>query len=133
MLEESGRSTNTSSVPYLDLSLAFEGDEPSWQLYQKPMSKHLYLKPTSAHPTSVFKGIVLGGVKRILRRCKHSKDAVSWIRKFEHDLVDRGYRPQFITCLVRNALCSVQRPKVVRSVRSVAFVKVAIHQKREGQ
>ena len=94
----------TDSVSYLDLSLGIDGRKLTWQLYNKPLAKYLYVPANSAHPRRIFQGIVEGLVHRCLRKCKHQRDALKYISLYVRRCQDRGYNPELIRAAVERQM-----------------------------
>ena len=61
------------------------------------MNKHLFIPPTSCHPTHTFKGWIVGYGKRL--RCNNKADShyLNFLDLFKSSLLSRGYKEKQIT------------------------------------
>ena len=89
------------------------------KLYRKPTDNFQYLEKSSAHPSSVFKGLILGEVTRFVRSSNNKIDLETQTEFFKQKLIDRGYSETDIVPLVEkakqksrsNALCYKRKNK----------------------
>ena len=107
--EPSGRSNaageNICWVPFLDLELCInEKFEFDWRLFKKPQNLYLYVPRDSNHDESSFMGIIIGGIQRIHRRCKFTKNAELETKFFIEKLKERGFEMMMVRKGVSMAL-----------------------------
>ena len=77
-------------LPFLDVCIHYSGSEVSFSVYRKPTHTDLYLRRDSAHPRSVFKGILSALGMRAQRVC--SKKRISEERRHLRNVFRRnGY------------------------------------------
>ena len=85
-------------VPFLDLDVFLQSGIKRFQytMYRKPLSLYLYLPTTSSHPGHVFRGLVRGIRKRILRRCQGKEGQEKELLLSASHLRQRGYSMNFL-------------------------------------
>ena len=88
----------------LDLYIGAEGSSLTWQLFQKPLAKHLYVPAISSHPRRIFQGVVEGLVHRCVAKCKHFCDARRHIDFYARKCRDRGYSSEVVRAAVAKQL-----------------------------
>jgi hypothetical protein len=54
----------SSSTIFLDLKVQIQNSRIRFTTFQKPMNLYLYIPPSSAHPTSCLKGLIIGELRR---------------------------------------------------------------------
>jgi hypothetical protein len=54
----------TTSTKFLDLTISIRDQKIHTKTFQKDLNLYLYIPPISAHPTSCFKGLIIGKVSR---------------------------------------------------------------------
>jgi len=54
----------SSSTIFLDLTVQIQNSRIRFTTFQKPMNLYLYIPPSSAHPTSCLKGLIMGELRR---------------------------------------------------------------------
>jgi len=59
--------TPTNCVNYLDITLSIKEGRVTSTLFEKNLHLYLYLPCASAHPPGVLKGLIAGGLLRIIR------------------------------------------------------------------
>jgi hypothetical protein len=72
----------SSSVVFLDLTSC---------IYQKPLNLHLYIPPTSAHPSSCFTDTIVGNILRFWRQNPKLADYRRLVTEFATHLESQGY------------------------------------------
>ena len=60
-------------------------------VYSKPTDSHLYLPPSSAHPTHVFKAIPYGVALRLRRNCSNDNFLITRTSEYKGYLINQGY------------------------------------------
>ena len=60
-------------------------------VYSKPTDSHLYLPPSSAHPTHVFKAIPYGVALRLRRNCFNDNFLITRTSEYKSYLINQGY------------------------------------------
>ena len=92
-----------TSVNFLDLKI-FKGhrflnkNKLDIRTYQKPLNLYLYIPFSSNHPKSVFKGFVVGELRRYIITNSFEKDYIYMTNLFFDRLTKKtaNYRPQFL-------------------------------------
>jgi hypothetical protein len=86
VIEEPSTTTN-----FLDLTLTITDSRISTATFQKPIYLYLYIPPTSAHPPSCFKGLIVGELRRYwLQNDAHNFKEI--LSKVIIRLIDRGHK-----------------------------------------
>ena len=83
-------SERSTTVDFLDLTLSLENGHITTKTFQKPMNLYLYIPPTSAHPTSCYKGLIVGNFLRF-RKQNNDKDFCNLLGNFAEHLLARGH------------------------------------------
>ena len=94
--------TPSSSVNFMDMTIAIVDNHIETKLFEKDMNLYLYLPPHSSHPQGVFTGLICGQIlpTRRLCLCTHSKDAdTSSINDFFGQIVTRGRKQESLAPL----------------------------------
>lgn len=76
---------------FLDLRVNITSAGPTWEVFQKPTHKGLYLPMPSAHLPATFKAWVTAEFMRLMVRTKDAHRQRWWCDQFEARLLDRGY------------------------------------------
>jgi hypothetical protein len=95
-------SDRTTSVDFLDLNLTINNGRILTRTFQKSMNLYLYIPPISAHPTSCFKGLIVGNFLRF-RKQNNDENFCILLRNFAHHLLARGHSLKAIRKHFRNA------------------------------
>jgi hypothetical protein len=95
-------SDRTTSVDFLDLNLTINNGRILTRTFQKSMNLYLYIPPISAHPTSCFKGLIVGNFLRF-RKQNNDENFCILLRNFAHHLLARGHSLKAIRKIFRNA------------------------------
>jgi len=92
------------SVNFLDLTITItpEGYVQT-KTYQKEMNLYLYIPPSSAHPPGAFKGLVFGNLQTYWLQNSKKEDFIAIARSFAQHLIARGFSPQLVDTLYREA------------------------------
>jgi hypothetical protein len=100
----------SSSVDFLDLTIYIDPNTNriSTRTFQKPMNLHLYIPPHSAHPPGVLKGLIFGSVRRFWMQNTNVSDYRDMIKKFFHQLCQRGHQPDQLKTLFSAAAERIQ-------------------------
>ena len=64
---------------------------PCFKVFEKPLSLHLYIPPSSAHPPSCMKGLIYGMLIRYWRLNTTTEDYMLYVKKFFARLIYRGH------------------------------------------
>ena len=83
-------SDRSSTVDFLDLTLTLENGFVTTKTFQKPMNLYLYIPPTSAHPTSCYKGLIVGNFLRF-RKQNDDENFCNLLGNFAQHLIARGH------------------------------------------
>ena len=108
--------TGVDHVNFLDLELnTNEHGKVERRVYTKPLAKFAYVHYSSDHPASVFRGIYVGQLQRIQRRCQREADFLSEARKLRERLRARGYPHGLLREVVKT------RSRKMHACRPTAF------------
>lgn len=95
----------TKSINFLDLKInfnkLFKSGNLSYNLYQKPDNRHLYLHPDSEVKPSIKFGWITGENIRILRNSSCKKDFKKSMSQLIEKLLQRGYTDEIIGSYVK--------------------------------
>ena len=94
----------SDSVPFLDLNIHIRDSTLHTDLYSKPTDSHLFLSPSSNHPTHIFYSIVYGACLRLLRICSLQEYLKHRVTDLFSYLLASGYRPSFIKPIFETVL-----------------------------
>jgi len=89
--------TTGPSGIFLDIAAAIQDNKLVTKVYQKPINKYLYLKPTTNHAQIVLKNFLLQEFKRYRLLCTTDKAYNNIARLFIERLQQRAYNIQYIT------------------------------------
>ena len=106
--------TLTLTVNFLDLTLTIKNGRIVTNTYQKAMNLHLYIPPISAHPTSCFKGLIVGNFLRF-RKQNDDKNFSILIENFAHHLLARGHSLTAIKTHFKKAADSINKKYLQQS------------------
>ncbi len=81
----------TTCVNYLDITLSIKDGRVSSTLFEKSLHLYLYLPRASAHPPGVLKGLIAGGLLRIIRLTSNPQIRKRHVQHFYQRLLARGY------------------------------------------
>ena len=77
-------SDQKQSIPFMDMTIYIEGNKIETDLFEKPLSLHLYIPPQSCHPPQGFRSLVYGMTLRIHKLCSREKKQVLLAKKTLH-------------------------------------------------
>ena len=83
-------SERSQEVNFLDLTISLKQGKLLTRTYQKSMNLYLYIPPISAHPTSCFKGLIVGNYLRF-RKQNNDSDFCKLLGNFIQHLLARGH------------------------------------------
>lgn len=66
------------------------------KLYQKEMNNYQYIPTDSYHSKPIFKGFIIGELRRYRLSCVHDSDFIDVCKLFYERLLPRGYDPAFL-------------------------------------
>ena len=107
-------SDKKNSVNFLELTLTIKNGRIVTNTYQKAMNLHLYIPPISAHPTSCFKGLIVGNFLRF-RKQNDDKNFSILIENFAHHLLARGHSLTAIKTHFKKAADSINKKYLQQS------------------
>eukprot|EP01052_Picozoa_sp_SAG31_P001875 SAG31_NODE_63_length_28659_cov_23.074685_10_plen_118_part_00 len=93
---------------FLDLCI-YKGDRWSTdrrldsRCYQKPMDRYLYTPFSSEHPKHCHKGIVLGELRRYIKRNTNRADYISIAALLRQRLASRGFSEKSLATAYKSA------------------------------
>ena len=103
----------SNTVNFMDLTITIVDGHLETKLFEKEANLYLYLPPHSAHPRSVFTGLIFGQVLRTRRLCTHKSDADNSIGEFFTRMLARGHKQESLAPLFvkaeKNAKAFLQR------------------------
>jgi hypothetical protein len=95
---------------FLDLEIQLQDSTISFKTYQKDMNLYLYIPPSSAHPPSCFKGLIMGEVRRYWLQ-NNPDDFQKILCKFIERLTERGHTVENIKPFLEQAALLLDTPK----------------------
>ena len=97
----------TSSTTFLDLTITIKNQKIHTTTFQKDLNLYLYIPPTSAHPTSCFKGLIVGELLRYWNQNSSSEDFINITNNFILRLLQRGHLLRDITPILQSAASTI--------------------------
>jgi hypothetical protein len=97
----------TTSTNFLDLNINIIQDQIQTKTFQKELNLYLYTPPTSAHPSSCFKGLITGELIRYWTQNTQKKDFIHITQLFIQRLRQRGHRIEDIIPILRSAAANI--------------------------
>ena len=85
---------STNQVNFLDVTIKLCSGVLSTSIYSKPTDAHIYLNPTSSHPSHVIKNIPKGQFTRLRRICSDTLDFIEQSRRYMQYFIDQGYNKE---------------------------------------
>ena len=125
-----------NQIDFMDLTISIVGDHIETNLYEKPMSLHLFIPPHSCHPAACFGSLIHGSILRIFRLCSNREDVKFWMAKFFSYLLDRGFQQHRILPAFRKAVVAAedflsrteaQHQRRLRRRKTASCRKIAFH------
>lgn len=101
-------SERTNTVNFLDLTLTITNGIIVTRTFQKAMNLYLYIPPISAHPTSCFKGLIVGNFLRF-RKQNTDENFRNLIGDFAKHLIARGHTLTTIKSHFQKAAASIDQ------------------------
>jgi len=74
----------TTSTTFLDLTIKLIDNKIQTSTFQKDLNLYLYIPPTSAYPTSCFKGLITGKLLRYWNQNSSQNDFITITNKFQY-------------------------------------------------
>jgi hypothetical protein len=93
---------SNSSINFLDLHIYHKEGKLEINTYFKAISKFAYLPPTSTHPKSVLKGMIIGELTRYFRTNSLENTLILTLELFKDRLLKRGYSYRYIKSIFTN-------------------------------
>lgn len=94
--------TSAADGIFLDLFFELSGNGGLYhRMYEKPINKHLYIPPTSAHSKATLVNFIKNEVHRYTKLCSNPADAAHLVEQFRTRLTKRGYSHGFISRAMR--------------------------------
>jgi hypothetical protein len=88
----------------LDLEVSItRSNKLHFATYQKPMNLYLYIPPNSAHPDKILRSIVFGRLRAYRLQNSTTTNFIKMSLLLARRLRDRGFSPQTLTPLFREA------------------------------
>jgi len=81
----------TTCVNYLDITLSIKDGHVTSTLFEKSLHLYLYLPRASAHPPGVLKGLIAGGLLRIIQLTSNPTTNKQHVQQFYQRLLARSY------------------------------------------
>ena len=97
----------TTSTNFLDLNINIIQDQIQTKTFQKELNLYLYIPPTSAHPSSCFKGLITGELIRYWTQNTQEKDFIHNTKLFIQRLTQRGHPIEDIIPILRSAAANI--------------------------
>ncbi len=106
----------TTSTTFLDLQISISKNKIQTRTYQKPLNLYLYIPPTSAHPSSCFKGLITGEILRYWLQNTQQEDFINITQQFIQRLLQRGHTLEEIIPTIRSAAASIDNTQGARNL-----------------
>ena len=97
------------NIDFMDISIDISEGKITTNLFQKPMTLHLYIPPNSNHPPGNFGSLINGMALRIHRLCSKKEDVNFWLKEFYSHLRDRGYKPYNLIPQLEKAISNAKK------------------------
>jgi hypothetical protein len=107
-------SDRKTSADFLDLTLTIENGKIVTRTFQKSMNLYLYIPPISAHPTSCFKGLIVGNFLRF-RKQNTDENFSTLIGNFAQHLLARGHSLTAIRNHFQQAATSIDQKSLLKA------------------
>ena len=104
-------SERSKKADFLDLTISLKHGKILTRTFQKSMNLYLYIPPISAHPTSCFKGLIVGNFLRF-RKQNDDKNFCTLIRNFANHLLARGHTIKAIKSFFRHAAATTDKSQL---------------------
>ena len=103
----------SKKADFLDLTISIEQGKLLTRTFQKSMNLYLYIPPISAHPTSCFKGLIVGNFMRF-RKQNNDENFCTLIANFASHLLARGHTMKAIKRHFINAAATTDKRKLLK-------------------
>ena len=104
-------SERSKKADFLDLTISIEHGKILTRTFQKSMNLYLYIPPISAHPTSCFKGLIVGNFLRF-RKQNNDENFCTLIANFAKHLLARGHTIKAIKRHFLHAAATTDKSKL---------------------
>jgi hypothetical protein len=104
---------------FLDLELQLQNSTITTKTYQKDMNLYLYIPPSSAHPPSCLKGLIVGELRRYWTQ-NNPTDYQIILQKFIERLMERGHTLEGLTPILYQAALSIDAPSITTATNKKA-------------
>jgi hypothetical protein len=102
-------SNPNTTVNFLDLNITINStNKIEINTFQKEMNLHLYIPPSSAHPPSCLKGLIIGELLRYKKQ-NNKEDFVKIATSFLERMAARGHKIDELTPLFHEAAASIDK------------------------
>jgi hypothetical protein len=101
------------SVNFLDLDLYIKDGFIKSRTFEKPMNLHLFIPSSSAHSTSVLKGLIHGQLRRFWLQNSNKNDYVKFVYNFLNHLENRGHNREELRPLFLEAADKLNFPNLL--------------------
>ena len=109
-------SERSKKADFLDLTISLEKGKILTRTFQKSMNLYLYIPPISAHPTSCFKGLIVGNFLRF-RKQNNDHDFCTLLGNFIQHLLARGHSLKAIKSHFLQAAATADKSKLQKIQR----------------
>jgi len=97
----------TTSTTFLDLTIQIIDHKIHMSTLQHDLNLYLYIPPTSAHPTTCFKGLIIGELLRYWNQNSSQNDFITITNKFISCLLQRGHLLKDLIPKLRVAVATI--------------------------
>jgi len=99
----------TTSTTFLDLTIQIIDHKIHTSTFQKDINLYLYIPPTSAHPTSCFKGLIIGGILCYCNQNSSQHDFITITNNFISHLFQWGHLLKDLIPILRVAAATIDK------------------------
>jgi len=114
-------------LEYLDVNIHITQDNIiETSLYQKPMSKHLYMHYKSNHPKHLLNSLPYSQGLRIIRICSKESDRRRELTTLYSKFSSRGY-PKHVLNTCNNRIMNIERLEIIKPKKPMLISNLRIH------
>jgi hypothetical protein len=97
----------TASTTFLDLTISIRDQKIRTKTFQKDLNLYLYIPPISAHPTSRFKGLIIGKLSRYWHQNSSPEDFINITNNFILHLLHQGHLLEELIPTLQSAAANI--------------------------
>jgi hypothetical protein len=97
----------TTSTTFLDLTIQIVDQKIQTSTFQKELNLYLYIPPISAHPTSCFKGLIVGELLRYWNQNSSQQDFINITNTFISRLLQQSHLLEDLIPILQSAASTI--------------------------